>query len=242
MQAKEPPPNLKMNNEARIRIGRTVRNLPSDYHHFFTRPAPEVIDFSPYAPRNFRLNVNLKNTLMAEFPPLLETIEIDGRERFKRFAARARWALLWGHYFWRLSDLSRLRLEPVKLVQADAGQLEVSVYWRLKVELDGQVQFISGPMDCKSAWAVQSARIKGLLRSTLDGSSSSSATATEGLVLFSGVNRYVFDSESGYVRSLTIDRIEPKLDRSQWKWRSGWFEKLTTTEQLTEPAAMMKKE
>ena len=226
-----------MNNEARIRIGRTIRNLPSDYLHFFTRPAPEVIDFSAYAPRNFRLSINLKNSLRAELPPLLEVIEIDGKERFRRFVGRARWVLVWGHYFWRLSDLSRLQLEPVKLVQSE-GSLDVSVYWRLKVELDERVKFVSGCLDWKSAWSVQSARIKRLMKSF----AVEEQQETNSLVLFSGINRYVFDGESGYVRSLTIDRIEPKLDRSKWKRRSWWFEKLTSNEQLTNEPAMMRRE
>ncbi len=227
-----------MNNEARIRIGRTIRNLPNDYHHFFTRPSPEVIDFSAYTPRNFRLSINLKDSLRAELPALLEVIEIDGRERFRRFVGRARWVLLWGHYYWRLSDLRRLRLEPVKLVQLEEGSLEVSVYWRLRVELDERVKFVSGQLDWRAAWSVQFARLKHLLSVA---EQAHPQPQPQSLVLFEGINRYVFEGESGLVRSLTVDRVQPKLDRTKWKWRSWWFERLTTTEQLTEPA-MMKRE
>lgn len=225
-----------ISNEVRIRIGRSIRNIPNDYHHFFTRPAPEIIDFSGFAPRLFRLTINLRNSLKSEIPPLLDCIEIDGRERFRRFLGRVRWVVLWGHYFWRLSDLSRLRLEPISLIQTE-GELEAVVNWRLNASLDEGVKFISGPLTWKSAWEVQSVRIKRMLSEHYGTDTSS---ATKNIVLFSGINRYIFDPQTGFISHLIIDRIEPKLDRSQWKWRSLWFQRLTSTERVTQPAMINK--
>lgn len=115
------------------------------------------------------------------------------------------------------------------------GTVEMRVHWELKVLLnkeDGNFVFIDGKetkMSLRSLLNVQLARLRSNINNNTTTSSSTfskniGSTSTHQKILFTGINRYVFDCTTGFCRELHVERVEPKIDRKEWKWRTAtWF-------------------
>lgn len=242
--------STKTDKEALLRIGRSVRNIPEDYRHFFTRPGPTVIDETPYD-ANLKFIVHLNEGLMGNSPELSEKLKlnflvVEGKRRVGMFLWRLRWMMKWGHFFWRLSDLNFVKIEAVRVIKPhkldlemnnnfsgddgveEIGKIEMRVYWELKVLInrdDENFVYIDGKetlMNFRSLLSVQMARLRSLINKVETDNNTS--LFRDQKILFTGINRYVFDTTTGHCRELHVERVEPPIDQREWKWRTvGWF-------------------
>ena len=243
--------STKTDKEALLKIGRSIRNIPEDYRHFFTRPGPSVIDETPYD-GNLKFIVHLNEGLMGTSPELSEKLKlnflvIEGKRRVALCLWRLRWMMKWGHFFWRLSDLNFVKIEAVRVIKPhkldlemknnfsgddsaeEIGKIEMRIYWELKVLMnrdDENFVYIDGKetlMNFRSLLSVQMARLKSLINTKVESNTKTSLFRDQ-KILFTGINRYVFDATTGNCRELHVERVEPPINRREWKWRTvGWF-------------------
>jgi hypothetical protein len=216
-------------NEARLRLGRSIRNIPLDYLNFFTRPAPEVIDLAPYDPLDFQLVLHADQLLEAAGSGSLlpegssSVFTIHGVAGLAHFCRRTRWLVRWGHYFWRLPDsralnvaVTRLVVHPPGLVAANADLPErviMRVYWSLQ-SLE-PVREVMGFGDLLQVQAERAKRAIGVSRPP--------ASPNPPQVLYSGISRYVFEGSSGLCKELHIERLEPPLSCKQARKQQNWL-------------------
>ena len=67
------------------------------------------------------------------------------------------------------------------------------------------------------------ARLKSLINTKVESNTKTSLFRDQ-KILFTGINRYVFDATTGNCRELHVERVEPPINRREWKWRTvGWF-------------------
>lgn len=191
------------------RIGRALIRIPEEYKTFFNTKQPETPDI--YDP-NMKLLVHLEGD-----PE--KVLEIAGRQEVFSILERMKVLMKWGHFYWRLSDLSGLNLDTIRVIRPSveiankSGSVEMKVYWQLKVRRNGAV-FIDGKdtkMTLKSLLQVQLHRLQLL--------NSEPASKPHDTILYTGISRYVFDTQNGYCTELHVERVEPKIRGIDWKWK-----------------------
>lgn len=200
--------------EARLRIGSGMRKIPEEYENFFK--SKKELNEMVYDSK-LKLFLYLNGTVL--LPPSSPNEEgkvllVEGKKDVENFLDRLRVLMKWGHFYWRLSDLSALKLEPQRIIKPESfkdGDVEMKIHWKMKV--DGDAYFIEGPVTLKSLYQVQYQRLF-----PADNKPSQARTQT---VLFTGINRYIFSGRSGLCKELHVDRIEPKISKSilEWKWK-----------------------
>lgn len=191
------------------RIGRALLRIPEEYKTFFHQN-PEIHEI--YDP-NMKLILHLEGDVVSAPEKVLE---IAGRSEIFLIIGRLKLLLKWGHFFWRLSDLSALNLEAIRVIRpametAVKGRVEMKIYWQLKVRGSGIV-FVDGEdtkMNLKSLFQVQLHRFQ----------LSSRPAKTHNTILYTGISRYVFETQSGFCTELHVERVEPKISGIDWKWR-----------------------
>lgn len=196
-----------------IRIGKAVTSISEEYKSFFNKPPPSKEFYSP----NLKFILHLDSTAVAD-PQNDKVLQLNGREEIFSILERMKMLMKWGHFYWRLSDLSALKLDPIRVVRppsasASEPRVEMKIYWQLKIE-GRSVVFIDGKereMSMKSLIQVQLQRFR-----LLDSAASASNTNT---ILYSGITRYVFDTQSGVCTEMHVERVEPKISGIDWKWR-----------------------
>ena len=205
------------------RIGKALVTIPEEYKTFLVQK-PEIVDI--YAP-NLKLILH-SDAVTGPDTPRDKLLEITGRAEIFRTIERMKMLLKWGHFYWRLSDLSALKLDPIRVIrpalESDArakSSVEMKIYWQLKVRRGGpglpSILFIDGEdtkMSVKSVLQVQLQRLR-LIDPPVVPPSRPDA------VLYSGICRYVFDTHSGFCTEVHVERVEPKISAIDWKWRRG---------------------
>ena len=201
-------------NETKLRIGKAIRTIPEEYKTFFNSNKI-LLDESIYDPK-LKLFLHLNETVLPPPPSGDDKILlVEGVREVDKFLGRLRMIMKWGHFYWRLSDLSALKLEPVRVIKPteyDEMAMELKVYWQLKV--DGDAFFINDEINFKSLIKVQRQRFFPI---------TDRYPANPPYSLYTGINRYVFDGESGMCKEFHVERIEPKISKSkiEWKWRTA---------------------
>lgn len=202
------------NDEVRLRIGTAIRTIPEEYKTFFT--GKKALTESLYDPK-LKLILHLNGTVL--MPPPSSTnptdekvLLVEGVKEVEKFLCRLRILMKWGHFYWRLSDLSALRLEPQRVIKPEAveGQdIEMKIHWQMKVDGDDAF-FINDNINLKSLYQVQYQRFFPV-----------ESSQKLGLILYTGISRYVFSGTSGFCKEFHVERIEPKMSKSkmEWKWR-----------------------
>lgn len=202
------------NDEVRLRIGTAIRTIPEEYKTFFT--GKKALTESLYDPK-LKLILHLNGTVL--MPPPSSTnptdekvLLVEGVKEVEKFLCRLRILMKWGHFYWRLSDLSALRLEPQRVIKPEAveGQdIEMKIHWQMKVDGDDAF-FINDKINLKSLYQVQYQRFFPV-----------ESSQKLGLILYTGISRYVFSGTSGFCKEFHVERIEPKMSKSkmEWKWR-----------------------
>jgi hypothetical protein len=204
-------------NEARLRIGSAVRTIPEEFGNFFK--SKKVLNDSVYDSK-LKLFLHLNGTVL--LPPSLppsssneegKVLLVEGKKDTDNFLDRLRVLIKWGHLYWRLSDLSALKLEPQRVIKPESfkgGDVEMKIHWQMKV--DGDAYFIEGPVSLKSLYQVQYQRFFP---------ADKPPQARTQTVLYTGINRYIFSGRTGLCKELHVDRIEPKISKNilEWKWK-----------------------
>lgn len=222
------------NNEARLKIGRAITAIPEEYKEFFYKKNKkktgegenEIIGPEYDDKLKLILHVETKSKGVKEnFNEDLVLLS-EGRKDVHDFLGRLRVLLKWGHFMWRLSDLSALHLEatrvipPVELEDSPGmvqNDVEMKVHWRLKVVKDEGLVYIDGKetkMNLKSLWLVQYHRLRDLLHNNPLG-----IGKTREMVIYTGISRYVFSARNGLCKEWHVERIEPKITGVDLKWR-----------------------
>jgi len=204
------------NNEARLRIGTAIRTIPEEYKTFFT--SKKVLNDSIYDPK-LKLILHLNGTVL--MPPSTNPTDdkvllVEGVKEVDKFLCRLRILMKWGHFYWRLSDLSALRLEPQRVIKPEENfecqDIEMKIHWQMKV--DGDSFFINDKINLKSLYQVQYQRLFP------------NKTFQKETILYTGISRYVFSGTSGFCKEFHVERVEPKISKSKmdWKWRIAAYE------------------
>lgn len=196
-----------------MRIGKALTIIPEEYKAFFNKTSPAKEFYSP----NLKFILHLDSTAVAD-PQSDKVLQLTGREEIFSILNRMKMLMKWGHFYWRLSDLSALKLDPIRVVRppsasASETRVEMKIYWQLKIE-GRSVVFIDGKerkMSLKSFIQVQLQRFRLL--------DSAGAASNTNIILYSGITRYVFDTQSGLCTEMHVERIEPKISGIDWKWR-----------------------
>ena len=205
-----------------MRIGRSLLNIPDEYKMFFTRKQPEITEI--YSP-NLKFIVHLESTiaLPSTQPDLHQPeriFELTGLEEIFDILERLKTLIKWGHFYWRLSDYSALKLDPIRVIrpttslESEKSSVEMKIYWQLKVVEGENVIFIDGKerkMSLKSLLQVQLQRFQN--HSTPNPQNNTTT------ILYTGITRYIFDTQSGYCTELHVERVEPKISGIDWKLR-----------------------
>lgn len=205
-----------------LRIGKAIRTIPEEYKSFFT--SKNILTDPIYDPK-LKLILHLNETI--QFPPPVtnsitdETVLLaEGVKEANKFLGRLRFLMKWGHFYWRLSDLSALRLEPQRIIKPtkfegddDDGDVEMKVHWQLKVDKNDGAVLIEDAINLKSFAQIQFQRFFP--------SSPRPPAKHEPIVQYTGISRYVFSGRSGLCTEFHVERIEPKISKSkiEWKWR-----------------------
>lgn len=212
-----------------MNIGRAIRRIPEEYKGFFwTKKTPEII--GPEFDDKLKLILHLEptdpSTSKKHFEDDLVLLS-EGKKDVNEFLGRLKFLLKWGHFVWRLSDLSALHLEPTRVVKPDepAEQeqsfYEMKVHWRLKVVKDAGLCFIDGKetkMSFKSLCQVQYHRLRDLFPSQQK--QNDQIPKKDTVILYTGISRYVFSGQTGLCKEWHVERIEPKIsgvDLQKWR-------------------------
>ena len=191
-----------------LRIGNSIRTIPDGFKTFFE--SKEIFN-----EESFGSNLKLTFRLDGEEEKLLL---VEGRGEVNKFTDRLRFLLKWGHFVWRVSDLSAVRLEPTRIIKPsnmDSDIINLKIHWQLKVAMSNCPFYIDGKrikMSLPNLLQVQYHRLFPLF-------SNHRNNPKDDHILFTGINRYSFDKESGMCRELHVERIEPRIGGIEWKWR-----------------------
>lgn len=198
-----------------LRIGKSVRMIPEEYDTPFFSFMRNIENKEIYSPKlKLFLHLNEGGVLPSD-----RILLVEGLREVDNFVGRLRFLLKWGHFFWRLSDLKGLRLEPVRIVKpSDAAvnnnNFELKIHWQLKVNQTGQLFYIDGKSNKMTLPNLLRVQFHRLFPTNLPASSN-----PKSFILYTGINRYVFDESSGFCKELHVERIEPKISGIDWKWR-----------------------
>lgn len=198
--------------EVKMRIGTAIRTIPEEYKTFFI--SKKVLNESIYDPK-LKLFLHLNGTvLMPQSSSVTDdkVLLVEGAREVEKFLTRLRVLMKWGHFYWRLSDLSALRLEPqrvIKLSELTCEDVEMKIHWQIKVNSDAF--YIKENVNLRSLLQVQYQRFFP----------SSTTQVGPPTILYTGISRYVFSGRSGFCTEFHVERIEPKISKSkiEWKWR-----------------------
>jgi hypothetical protein len=187
--------------EALLRIGSSIQRIPTDYDDFFDRPCRSIISAESYDPIKFRLFLHLNSALPTE---------IEGKGEVSTFLCRLRFLMKWGHFFWRLSDLSVLQFVPIRVIKpldfSTSGPVELKIHWQLQLLLNEGIFWIDGTEKKMSLVALLKVQYYRLF-----GYKHRQPFSVPPKVLYTGINRYCFDADTGYCTELHVERIEPLL-------------------------------
>ena len=203
-------------NEARMRIGRAVRRIPEEYENFFI--SKKVLNEEAIYDPGLKLFLHLNGTIEESSQSSSnddKVLLVEGRREVEKFLTRLRLLLKWGHFYWRISDFSALKLVPQRVIKPEffgaadgRDDVEMKIHWQMKV--NGRAYFIKENVNLKSLYQVQYHRFFG-----------NSELENDSTILYSGISRYVFSGTNGFCKEFHVERIEPKISKSKldWRWR-----------------------
>lgn len=216
-----------------MNIGRAIRKIPEEYKGFFwtKKKTPELI--GPEFDDKLKLILHLEASDTSAKAPVDDLVLLsEGRREVNEFLGRLRFLLKWGHFVWRLSDLSALHLEPTRVIkpeeeeseqlQGQISKYEMKVHWRLKVVKDSESCFIDGKetkTSLRSLCQVQYYRVRDLLLSQRQ-RERGTLQSKDSVILYTGISRYVFSGQTGLCTEWHVERIEPKVTGVDLKWRA----------------------
>lgn len=194
------------NLEANLRIGNAIRQIPEEYRTFFNPKKKMALDDEAVYDPKLKLFLHLNEISQLNGGGDDKILTVEGVKQVDKFLCRLRILLKWGHFYWRLSDLSALKLEPFRIIKPvgsteESRAVEVKIYWQLKV--NGNGFYNDGKMNMKSILRVQQERFFPTNKPSSDSA----------LILYTGTSRYVFNRLTGLCSEIHLDRIEPKLSK-----------------------------